>query len=121
MAQEKPAQAESNGVGHNSNLSEDEKDELFGMFEEYADCDAVAKQNNAARKAIRERACERFGIDSQAFQHSYGYNKRNLRDREGYDDSVSICMDVLNRSETRDMFSFMQDDKPVADNTKAAA
>lgn len=103
-------------IGHNSQSVEEFIAHAVGV---YAEVDSIRKGLSERKAEIRKRAKE-LEIDTDALNDAYMYFKRGRHQREGYDQSHKLCMDILNEADTGELFAWQAKDVPVADNTKAA-
>ena len=88
-------------VGHNlSKLKED----IQAMAVEYAKCDEESQKLNDKRAEIRTKAKD-LGLDTKAWQDEIGRAKRDLKKKDGYDESAQIIREALGDMDMDDLFS----------------
>lgn len=87
--------------GHNS---DGHIEKLQDLIVQYAKCDEASQELNDERKDIRD-AVKDMGEDPKAFVAEVNRSKRNLRQREGYDESAKSVRDVIGDMNMEELWS----------------
>lgn len=87
-------------IGHNTKT---QTEAIKKATEIMLEVDTIRKGANKKAAEARDILKE-AGIETDAFRDQYGYFKKRKHDKDGYDESAKLCFEVLNASETRDMF-----------------
>lgn len=99
---------ESNVTDLRSN-SKELKEFILKQAEEVVDIMSIRKACNKRYRDVRE-ALKDKGVDTKAFDDVVAKIKKRPWEREGYDDSYTLCWDTLNTADTIDMFDFTKKD-----------
>lgn len=118
MAMEKSHEAikKQHGQGHNSGHVADKIKELAVR---YAKADEQSMTLNDERAKIREEIAD-LGLDTKAWQDEIGRAKRDLKKKDGYDESVSSIRAALGDMNMEDLFAHVARKEREKEETRAA-
>lgn len=89
-------------IGHNSKEFEEG---LQKLVVDYVDCDRQSMELNDKRADLRELAERKYGLDKGAFQAEIARTKRELKQRDEYDESVKTMRGVLKQMDMEELWS----------------
>lgn len=93
------------GPGHNSDTLKKTIVECATLM---AGIDSERKELNRRASDVREVLSD-YGIDKEAFREAYGYYKKKMHERDGFDDSSKLCHEALSDPEQKDLFDVLKD------------
>lgn len=105
-----------NSVGHNSGHVNETIKELAGR---YAKADEASAELNDERAKIREEIAA-LGLDTKAWQDEIGRAKRDLKKKDGYDESVSVIRGALGELNIEDLFAHVARKEREKEETRNA-
>lgn len=88
-------------IGDNSKIINQKIQE---MAADYAKADEESMKLNDKRAEIRKRA-EELGLDTKAWQDMIGRAKRDLKKKDGYDESCAVIQSALDGLNMEDLFA----------------
>ena len=80
------------------------KDFIIEMAVEYAECDKESQALNDRRKEIRDKM-EDKGLDKKAWQDAINRAKKDLKKRDGYDESLTTINNALGQLDMEELWS----------------
>lgn len=105
-----------NQVGHNSGHVNEQIKELAAR---YAKADEESGKLNDERAKIREEI-EGLGLDTKAWQDEIGRAKRDLKKKDGYDESVAVIRGALGQMNMEDLFAHVARKEREKEEARAA-
>lgn len=90
-------------IGHNS---EDRTEQIQDLVIEYVDTRRQSQELNDTRKVIREKA-DKIGIDPGAFQDQVRRAEKDLKKRDGYDESAKEVADAIGQMDPEELWAYV--------------